>query len=169
MRSDVHFAALRAAAKVAFSITFVGCGGATSAALATEDHPGASSDAGYDANAGYGANDDPKDADRKEGGLGEKPCDDEKDAGRALACDELIASTFGDGGAWPTRGEPVSPDVKACCSDAIQDTQPNGTIGSPYHWQCCIVLDLASELNSACTPWGPPVPPAMLRPHAEVA
>lgn len=156
MRQDVHLAALAAASRVAFSVALLGaCGGAASE-LAEPERAGAGA-----GGAGYGASD----AELSGGRAGRAPRVGEgaaapchEDAGAAKpACDAVLAAAFGDAG-WFDPGLPVSAEVKTCCVESGATTDYD----HPQHWTCCGALDWP---GAACTPWGPPVPPAM-RPAA---
>lgn len=153
MRNDVHFAALRAAAKVAFSVAFVG--GCSAATTLADDETGETTESAYNA--------------KKPSKTVKPPCPTKtKDAGKP-SCDAILASAFGDAGAWPTGDEPVSPEVKSCCAEAITKSLAQDPISgrADYHWQCCGAtnwgadIDVDGGIGMACTPWGPPVPPAM--------
>jgi hypothetical protein len=146
MRNDVHFAALGAAARVAFGVAVLGgCSGAVD-------------EKSEEAYAGESA------VNAKE------PC--HRDAGPApdakQSCDQVLASAFPDAGGWVSPSDPqpaVSDDVKACCTEQLLSTQETWEL--KYRWQCCGVLDSWNNPNQqiamACTPWGPPVPPPMKR------
>jgi hypothetical protein len=159
MRNDVHFAALRAAAKVAFSVAFVsGCSAAGSSVIEGEENETTESE----------INTPPQTGKKPAKTVGKKPCAS-KDAGKP-SCESVLASTFGDGGAWPTGDEKISAEAKACCGELVVKSMQDPTAEqSPYHWQCCSATNWGADLNVdggvgwACTPWGPPVPPAMKR------
>jgi hypothetical protein len=68
------------------------------------------------------------------------------------------------------EGDVLSSDAKACCEKAFADylklpeTNEQCSIRQewfslPAHQQCCTTLNAWEE--SACTPWGPPVPPEL--------
>lgn len=162
MRSDVHLAALKAAAKVAFGVLVLnGCSAATE-----EPTP---DDTATDESAAYTKK--------------KKACHEEADAAVEDAkpsCDAVLASTFPDAGAFvfhnpgdPTP--PVSADVKACCTDELTGTDGGFGWQSKYRWACCDALgngggtgERDQKIAIACTPWGPPVPPSMARRRAFV-
>jgi hypothetical protein len=166
MNHDTHSAALRAAAKLAFSVTFLGgCGGGL-AAVDTDEAEASE----YAVNA---PSDTPAEAPRADASA--DACEDAEptthDGGKA-SCDSVLASTFGspawkDWNPWgwnePTP-EPVSEEVTACCKEHVGSIDL--TSSETYRWECCGVLDFGrgandTNLQMACTPWGPPVPPAM--------
>jgi hypothetical protein len=145
MRSDVHFAALRAAAKVAFSITLpmtaavsAGC-----AANTTGDQTSASNEA---------LTSDKKDC----------------NGGTPKTCQELLDETFPGPDRFGQKLHVEDDDVIACCESVlgIGTSQPSR---GAHLWACCSAsADGKTELASkapgfACTPWGPPVPPPMKR------
>jgi hypothetical protein len=145
MQNDAHFAALNAAARVAFGVVGVAvlgaCGGATERA---------GDDAIYAESAVKEAPPPP-------------PCDD---AGKEApkSCEAVIAAGFPgvdpDAYVWEAKtGAPE--DLKACCADKLIETSGQ----MPYRFHCCTVIDPAQDpglqLGAACTPWGPPVPPPM--------
>jgi hypothetical protein len=172
MRSDVHFAALKAAARVAFSVALpaatvlTGCSSAGGLLGEEESDDAVSNESAIAANASNAAGSRPKRS------LGKKPCPTTtEDAGPAKpSCEATLAATF------PTPGdyqwEPVaqSKEVVACCDEELTK---NGA-SSAYRWDCCVAYDPAatpdpnsgftnSSHGMACTPWGPPVPPSMKR------
>jgi len=173
MRSDVHFAALRAAAKVAFGMALLtGC---TAAENANEILGG---------NADDGANDDSestesaiaakggskaKPGNGKKGSsvVGSKNSNCTKDAGPPKqTCEQVLASAFPDAGeGWPEGDfSNASKETKECC---IAELKAKG-YESPHRWTCCMATNWGQDANDqqvsiACTPWGPPVPPAMKR------
>jgi hypothetical protein len=62
------------------------------------------------------------------------------------------------------NGKPVSKTVMDCCEREAKrvngDPTFTGLVTSPVRWECC---DLGVGDGASCTPWGPPVPPAMPR------
>lgn len=169
MNRDVFSAALRATAKVAFSMAVVGCSASESAETASTE-----SDI-------------------------EKGCPDEKnaDAGPSgsnvgtgskadsgPSCDALLAAFsaehekyesevgahFADGGTAGDAPTPatISTETKSCCYDEVSKQG----FRSPHREACCYGGALSwlealesgnTNIQAACTPWGPPVPPAMKR------
>ena len=94
-----------------------------------------------------------------------------KDAGQAPSCGALLTSTFADP-AWADfhtyRSEPAplpahAPAVATCCLEEL--TAAERTSEASHRWECCNVLgggdSTAPTTPMFCTPWGPPVPPAM--------
>ena len=144
MRHDVHAAALGAASRVAFSILLAGCAGATTTTEAPLDSSSTQSD---------------------EAELRRKKACHEPDAAPAKpACDQVLASAFPDPNAWAGGGEDAGADVKTCCVELLQSEKDPGIDRPPYHWSCCRATQWGAEADAgiACTPWGPPVPPAMI-------
>lgn len=146
MDKQAHFAALKAAARVAFGVVVLG--GCTAAA--TEEDTVAS-----------------------ESEINKAPCPSKADAGAKPdakpSCESVLASAFGDAGNdWSFTQNPpaVSQDVKTCCSEHLK-SETGETWNLQYRWACCGVLDNWNNPDQsiaiACTPWGPPVPPSMKR------
>ncbi len=169
MRSDVHHAALKAAAKVAFSVALLnGCSGTNALRHGAES---ADDDAVSDESAIAASV-------TKEPGTKEpaavEPCPDagtEADAAPAKAsCEALLAATFPDPDEYKREPEAQSKDVVACCDEELATKGAMST----YRWNCCVAYDgdaapsdplapLDGVRAAACTPWGPPVPPSMKR------
>ena len=164
MEKHVHAAALRAAAKVAFSMAFIGC---SSPAKAPSQE--AADGEGYDT-----VTSDVTEAPARgaSGGASAKPAAPvppcHKDAGTTTtrSCKEVVASAFPDAG-WvsPGEGTPVSDQVKACCTELLTTNEFDAFA---ERWACCDAVGAFSGggppgIGMACTPWGPPVPPAMRR------
>jgi hypothetical protein len=87
------------------------------------------------------------------------------------ACNGLVEEAFPNPSQYPGEKRNVGTAVKACCADLlVHQTGPSDA----HRWDCCANLpdDLPEaerqKATMACTPWGPPVPPAM-RPRTEVA
>lgn len=155
MRSDVHFAALRAARKIAFSVTSVALVSGCSSSDGSPSKTGESTDESVSAVSGSFA--------KKSG----------QDAGPAKpSCQEVLASAFPVPGdyQWEPVAQPA--DVVACCDEELSETKGH----SKYRWDCCVAYDpdalsgeaappspFAGKHGMACTPWGPPVPPSMDR------
>lgn len=183
MRADVHQAALKAAAKVAFSIVFLnGCGGsltpadsrsdadrengsnppAPSASASSTETPSPSSTATTPSKNPVASNDDagpdlPPKTDAGSGADATPP-----------DCASTLAATFPPPDEYRWTPEARSKDVVACC---LGELTTNGEL-SAYRWGCCVAYDendpnktevSSSVTNMACTPWGPPVPPSMTR------
>ncbi|MFK7927449.1 MAG: hypothetical protein AB8H79_04635 [Myxococcota bacterium] len=60
---------------------------------------------------------------------------------------------------------------KACCTEFMDEIGPDGwDPPEGADWQdisaCCWALQDMGQTYAACTPWGPPAPPTMLRPVA---
>jgi hypothetical protein len=130
MRTDVHDAALKAAAKVAFSLAFLnGCG------VPTTSEPAST-----------------------ESALEGKPC-----------CDATLEAAFPNPPGPDSKPVTATKEILACCTAEL-DTDG---FEAKHRAQCC--YDLVDESGDggwpngplaghvACTPWGPPVPPAFDR------
>jgi len=155
MDNATHFAALKAAAKVAFGITVLaGCYAET--ATSDEGDQTASTESDYKKKA-------------KTPSATTTSC--HHDAGQPAppkSCDQVLASAFPDAGGFTWNwekdgGAPVADDVKSCCEETLSKNFGQG----PYRWACCDALDngasSSQNIGIACTPWGPPVPPRMRR------
>ncbi len=153
--TEARVAALGAAARVAFSVTLIGCSGAVPDAASPE--PGA------------GTGDGDKNAEATAVAVGKAPPG--KPRGRALprktraTCEAVVRAAMPDGGDLD-RTQAVDPEVKACCqvlADAHDEELKSGQGG--WEWgersYCCGMLGWSG--NATCTPWGPPVPPAFAR------
>lgn len=161
MRSDVHSAALRAAAKVAFSVAFVsGCSAPASPVDASEGDYGDDTEAT-----------EPGTSESEYGAKKKKPsrfsqlasgCHEDKDAGPKLSCEQVVNAAFPTEGNYPGEKQTVSTAVQTCCVELLEKSQ--GALAS-HRWDCCANLpaDAGQNINIACTPWGPPVPPSMKR------
>jgi hypothetical protein len=148
MRSDVHSAALKAAAKVAFSVALLNTACANEAS--TDDE--ASNESAL-----------------AKGPAAEAPdCHDDK---QPKACSSVLASAFPTPGGYQWEPVPQSAEVVACCD---KELTVHGAM-TPYRWDCCVAYDpkavdggtppgpWSGGHGLACTPWGPPVPPSMNR------
>lgn len=166
MHDDVRLAALRAASKLALGVTFVGCGAPA---------PAESSAAALESD-GYPATEDDE-VRRARHDAGAARC---KDAGAdapvatAASCTEVLASAFA-GPAWEPlrtyRSEKapvpaVAARAKECCLPTPGDQaflQPEAV--GEHRWECCNLIgggiSTGEGTPAYCTPWGPPVPPAM--------
>ena len=143
MRSDVQSKALRAAAKVAFSVVFLG---------------GCSSVEAQDANDALEP-EGTSEADLKSGCHGGAT----KDAAPPkLSCEQVVASAFPTEGNYPGKKKSISAEAQTCCVELLEKSQ--GALAA-HRWDCCANLpaDAGQEVGIACTPWGPPVPPRMRR------
>jgi hypothetical protein len=156
MRRDVHLAALKAAGKVAFSVAFLaGCSSANETEANTDDQAlRARVDAGH---AGHdGASSD-----------GGSPSCEKK-----FTCDDLLNAAFPTPGNYPGTQIATTPQVQSCCHDLLVgfESSIEGRVGSFEHrWDCCENHGESNEgIGFACTPWGPPVPPAM-KPRARAS
>jgi hypothetical protein len=168
MRNDVHGAALRAAAKVAFSVAFIG-GCSAAAPDAAEADP-------------VTGNNDNSEPGTTESDLSAKKPKKPKVAPPAStschgnpttppSCEAVVNAAFPTEGNYPGTKQSVSSEVQACCVELIDKAQ-GGALTS-HRWDCCANLPADAPQSTAigCTPWGPPVPPRMkrMRSLAEVA
>jgi hypothetical protein len=150
MRTDVHFAALRAAAKVAFSMALLnGCSSADGTAENSDGEKSATGDGTASSEAAVTS--------------------DSADKVGHQSCTELLNSTFPGPDRYQTKPVAEPADVVACCEKQFA----NHGLGGAHRWACCVAYDPAvdpegdhtvgSHHGNACTPWGPPVPPSMAR------
>jgi len=166
MERETRRLALRQAAKMVLGAAFVGCGGA----MAAEAPPDAASDGRGAVDAKTAAHDaaavSPKDA-----GLA---CDlTPEDAGisesSVACCLALTESATPDAGGFDFDPSPwaADPSLSGCCHALYEKNDHNlvsFVYGQGSHWRydtCGICAKLVGD-PVACTPWGPPVPPAML-------
>ena len=140
-----HLNALRAAARVAFGVAVLG---GCSAAVTEEETVASESE------------------------INKAPCPSKADAApppdAKPSCDTVLASAFGDAGddfgATQDPPKAVSEDVKTCCHEKLTD-QSAESWTFEHRWACCNAFGSWNSpdraIAMACTPWGPPVPPAM--------
>ncbi len=89
------------------------------------------------------------------------PFDDQDQAASTASvasCEETVEAAFADS-ADPTA---VGDDIKACCqtiAEAVDADPSEDTFAFAHREECCTALDWRGSM--ACTPWGPPTPPAM--------
>lgn len=167
MNRDVFSAALRATAKVAFSMALVaGC----TTSEGTEP-TGAS-----DSDIKKGCPDDPSKADAAPDSSPDAAPDASADCTALLASYDAerekflaaVSAHYADGGADEDapKAPPVSAVTTSCCREEV-----SAKGWKSAHRQSCCYGALVSEdgwqpdpdpaIAMACTPWGPPVPPAM--------
>lgn len=140
MRKDVHLAALRAATRVALGITVLaGCSSGQDEAPVQDDealHTKKESTATCTVDAG---------------------------AAPTFTCDDLVEAAFPNAGNYPGKKITITDAVKSCCRQSLVDKAALAT----RRWDCCANIDEDDRYSihggAACTPWGPPVPPAMKR------
>jgi hypothetical protein len=169
MRHDVHLAALRAAAKVAFSVAFLG--GCTSAVadLPGDDEPTTDDSAESSESAvksgSNKAKPKPKPKTPAANNAGSTACHNSSGGTAKPTCDDLINAAFPTEGNYPGTKKNVSKEVQSCCFQRlVSDTDGMAT----HRWDCCANAGTLSTEDQqkvfvACTPWGPPVPPSMTR------
>jgi hypothetical protein len=149
MKPEVHAEALRAASRVAFSLAFVaGCGGATTSdpqpTTGKNDPPSNAPGGGTAAPAGSGTG---------TGGYDTQPPNN-----AAKSCETVIASAFTKEGDYPGEKKVVSSEVQQCCEKQLLSTRGQ----MAHRWDCCAnVAQTNKDVQMACTPWGPPVPPSI--------
>ena len=147
MRPDIRRAALQATARIALSVTVAGCQSAT-----VSNTHGTPTDVGPDV---AQASDIPASTTPDVA----PSCDPGVTTNVSVGCcTAQLDASIGDGGTV-TR-----PDDLACCQYlAVQNdtlfADGGGSFTIPYRSQCCAALHWMGSIT--CTPWGPPVPPAM--------
>lgn len=171
MDFETKKAALRAAAKITLSIGATACAGSTAS---TE----ASSEQAYEtrgAYAGDGSSHRPGQGSDCDSGQpitpasclsGQSTPDAGPPPGELDCCRAHVASVFEplqEAGVphWAMDG---GAETQACCQALAEDTDRHWGQGTPGHEftqrdACCTVLGWNGSM--ACTPWGPPPPPAM--------
>lgn len=162
MDASTRRRALRAAAKLAVGVTFGACGGEIAAM---------SADAG-DARK-YGGRADGSSAVAEASTASLCSLNDTTDAGtltsEAVDCCLALttAATPADAGwSFDAGAFKSDPSLLGCCQ-ALHDKSGQSLVGlvyGPKKWQTNTCQACADAIGqpSACTPWGPPVPPAML-------
>lgn len=172
MRESTRRAALRATAKVALSLTVVGC--AAEVQLPREDNEDATVGTDEELTRAGGRTGSPT---ASGGSSGDELVCDAPPVGEVVLLDaELVQcctsfiepATPTDGPSWETWQSVADPDLDGCCQVLVAHVDQD-TTGAGDLWEmmsaCCMRLDY--PMGPACTPWGPPVPPAM--PRLEVA
>ncbi len=159
MRSDVHSAALRAAAKVAFSVAFIGGCAAQTAEPGDPSTPDGTEPA-TTAETDLSAHKTKKKTDKAS--PVPSGCHHADASVAKLSCDQLVAAAFPTEGDYPGAKQSVSAEVQTCCAKLLDES--HGGLAA-HRWDCCANLpaDAGQNIGIACTPWGPPVPPSMKR------
>lgn len=164
MRPDVRAAALKAAAKVAFSTVLVtGCNGQADNVMPCR---GAADCADQGRLVRRVTSDGGEPSRPSDAASQPAPQPDARVADAAGAppsgCLEIVDAVFPTVGEYPGEAQSVAAEVRACCAELLG--APSGS-GIAHRWDCCanLTVEAASKLAMACTPWGPPVPPAMGR------
>lgn len=150
MRPDIRKAALRAAAKLAFSVTVVGCAAHEPSADPTTTE---TDTANQEVRSRHPVS-HPGLCGTTDGGV--------PDTYAKQCCEGVVHASFTKKGTYKASG-PALPDTKTCCSAlaAFHDHDPATMWSWPERSECCGVLEWSGA--ATCTPWGPPVPPAMRR------
>ena len=161
MRSDVHTAALRAAAKVAFSVAFLG-----GCSAAAPDGAGEEPVTGNGDGVEPGTTESDLNAKKPRKPKAVAPagtiCHGDASTAPKPSCEAVVNAAFPTEGDYPGVKQSVSADVQTCCGELLAKSQ--GALAK-HRWDCCANLPANPSQNIAiaCTPWGPPVPPAMKR------
>lgn len=172
MNYEIHRAALRATAKLAFSAAFFGCGGSTT----PEQTTGAAQPAPAASNPGSGTGTGSTGGNSTGSSGGTDAGNPVADSGSVdsgsvdsspAGCDALLTTTFPTPTDYPGVKKTVSNAVVACCEDMLKksDGFTNPVSHPELRWDCCANLPASdmtdNAISMACTPWGPPVPPRM--------
>lgn len=167
MREDVFSAALKATARVAFSVAL-----ASGCSSAEESASTGSNESEVKTGARRGEPAKPAEPCTKDAGAEDAAvtptCGEQLDALDAAREEWMAKLTdhFNDGGT--TKDGPKSPvvsaDAKQCC---VAELTADG-FEAAHQQVCCRLaisweesLEIGGAVAMACTPWGPPVPPAM--------
>jgi hypothetical protein len=159
MSPEVHRAALRAAAKLALSAAFIGCGAAETGELA-EAQAGPDDSASSDETASDELRAKKKKA--KKSACVQTYCRAEHPTRSEEQCckAEVAAASFPTTPAsTPGPDTRVDALTRGCCAVLAQAADKAGTWDWPERGECCAALGWQG--SATCTPWGPPVPPAM--------
>ena len=149
MNRDTFTAALLSTARVAGCVALMGC---------TPKAPSASVDGGVVAGEQTPTMAEPATSDRL-AAADAAPPSTTKDAGE---CSTYVKDRLGD---WDPSGMGAPPDGwetpegLACCQVLAEAADAEGTFDFELRHPCCSALGWLG--SSACTPWGPPRPPAM--------
>lgn len=156
MRPEIHAAALRSAAKLVLGMASlatlnVGC------STETADGETASNDSAVT--------------------TAEKAteCAEPKKPAEKAACGAVLHAAFPDPSQYAWQPVKQSAEIVSCCKAELLEHAEM----TQYRWDCCVAFDPAAQedpntewpttvartpgIGTACTPWGPPVPPSMKR------
>jgi hypothetical protein len=176
MLSATHRAALRAAAKLACFSTALGCGGLVDSSKVSTGGGG-----GDQTPTGTASNDDG--SGRADATVGDAidaaaPALDamalttcRQDPLQLACCEAELFAEWPDGSTWTWKADASVPaGTRACCTVLQNYYDGQRADGNPaaYDWgsdrnlrgPCCGGV-LGWQSGGTCTPWGPPVPPAM--------
>lgn len=160
---DSHERALRAASRVAM-VALVGCGGTIEPSESPYEEPAddARTESAY---ASPARERTPAEEDRDAGSSADSACEDagvETDA--SMECDERLAQQFpeGDPEWWSSDVPFVQDDVLAACCAARVASESRGDEFERLRTSGCCHVE-GWDSFAFCTPWGPPMPPAMPR------
>lgn len=164
MHRDVHTAALRAAAKVALSVVLVACGGSITSQGDNAPKGSGSGAASDDPNKAAG--DEPASSIATNEPTPPTPTKDAAvDSAEPSDCITRLNAAFGTDG-FATEDEKanaIKADLKECCREQVMSDDAVPT----HRGSCCSTFWSSPaeepQVYAACTPWGPPVPPAMNR------
>ena len=149
MTPDIQRAALRAAARLAIPAFLFACG-STTASPTNDESSSTSSES--DLSAASCKNK----VDRY--CAAEHPYETKQDCCRA----EVADADFPTPVHWGADPDPrVDALTRGCCQVLADEATQNNTFSFPERGECCPAIGWNAA--GSCTPWGPPVPPAMRR------
>ena len=76
-----------------------------------------------------------------------------------MSCEALVDVAFPVPSEYPGQKRDVNEEVRTCCTQLVL-----ANTDAEHRWDCCANAAegaLQQEVGRACTPWGPPMPPAM--------
>jgi hypothetical protein len=164
MNASTKLIALRAATKVTLSVAVFGCGGTT----LTEDG-GLASTQPSDMDAAKSPPEPRKDASPGPCPGATSDAHGSVSADTFACCIAYLKTELVD--ADGSRLDAASAASKECCTSVVAFVDGDGGVSSfesaePFLNSCCEALERPT--GAACTPWGPPMPPAMTQ-YLEVA
>ncbi len=82
-------------------------------------------------------------------------------------CESVVADAFPIPSDYPAKAPVVGPEVVRCCEEMVLQVGN----GFPAAWDCCALDEKRGDSRylRACTPWGPPMPQRMTKPHGAEA
>lgn len=142
MTPEIRRAAIRAAAKAALVAGLAGCGGDPKPAPAGPSNAATTEPAAPAAAV---------DCTTLLAGLATVKQDELPDGDPAKTRPDVYGAVFAD------RARREAPETQQCCTEELTRSGAQ----SKLRWECCSALPQDGQVGIACTPWGPPCPPAM--------
>ncbi len=167
---DIHRSALRAAAKVALTLSTASMLGACGAQVTPGAAPPQDDAGDVEASTDTAVADTVKVPDAIIDATACGPITPDAATPSQLKCCAAKVKAAFDPGAPPDAGGEAgvgSPDpaIQECCREVFTVDDPTLDLGLTFeHWQgCCFALSKGPSEDGwhGCTPWGPPMPPAM--------